>query len=139
MIDRLVVSEMSIRLTIYPIALHPTFDGARVTRHLEANRWNSFDIAVSEFGGVDFARLGQFKFDGGNGQTFYLDNLYMWSTNGVRRVALSGVEEIAVEEKAPAAVEGVYDLYGRKLREDNDLTGLSRGIYIVGGRKVAVK
>ncbi|MDE6277211.1 MAG: hypothetical protein K2M06_03800 [Muribaculaceae bacterium] len=132
-------AEAPMDINIYPIALHPTFDGARVSRHLDGGCWNSFDIALGEFPGVDFSRLGQFKMDGGNGQTFYLDNLYMWTANGVRRVALAGVEEITVEEAGAAAPAGVYDLTGRRIREDNSTSGLPRGIYIVGGRKVAVK
>ncbi|MDE6310223.1 MAG: hypothetical protein K2L96_00200, partial [Muribaculaceae bacterium] len=62
-------AETDMDINFYPIALNPTFDGAKVTRHLTAGRWNSFDFAMSDFPGVDFTRLGQFKFDGGNGQT----------------------------------------------------------------------
>ena len=45
--------------------------------------WNSIDISLSDYNGADFGRLYQFKFDGGNGQTFYLDNLYFWKEQNV--------------------------------------------------------
>lgn len=47
---------------------------------LSAGQWNSFDMAVTEFAGLDLARIYQFKLDGGNGQTIYMDNLYMYKT-----------------------------------------------------------
>lgn len=75
-LDLYALTDMDIN--IYPISLNPTVDTAKSTRHLTAGQWNQFDIPLSDFSGVDFARLGQFKFDNGTGQTFYLDNLYFW-------------------------------------------------------------
>lgn len=69
-------------VNIVPISLFPTYDKDGAKRHLEGGKWNSFDIALSEFPNVNFSKLGQFKFDGGNGKTFYLDNLYMWKEAG---------------------------------------------------------
>ncbi len=39
--------------------------------------WNSFDIALTNFP-CDFSNLIQFKFDGTDGSTVYIDNLYYW-------------------------------------------------------------
>ncbi len=75
-VDLYAPQEMDINF--YPISLFPTADSAKASRHLTAGQWNSFDFALSDFPGVDFSKLGQFKIDGGNGQTFYLDNLYFW-------------------------------------------------------------
>ncbi|GAB4398222.1 MAG: hypothetical protein OHK0053_16430 [Microscillaceae bacterium] len=41
--------------------------------------WNSVDIPLSAFAGVDLSQVLQFKFDGGNGGTnILLDNIYFW-------------------------------------------------------------
>lgn len=66
-------------INIVPISLGPTIE-AGVSRHLDGGKWTSLDIALSEFGNVDFTRFGQLKLDGGNGQTFYLDNFYTWTS-----------------------------------------------------------
>ncbi|MDE6276701.1 MAG: hypothetical protein K2M06_01185, partial [Muribaculaceae bacterium] len=79
-LDLYAPAEMDIN--IYPISLNPTVDGDKATKHLTAGEWNSFDIALSDFPNVNLESFGQFKMDGGNGQTFYLDNLYMWRENG---------------------------------------------------------
>jgi hypothetical protein len=43
---------------------------------LVQNQWNSYDIDLSEFAGVNFAEIFQFKIEG-NG-TVYIDNLYFY-------------------------------------------------------------
>ncbi|MBD5186279.1 MAG: hypothetical protein HDS92_06705 [Bacteroidales bacterium] len=65
-------------LGFYPISLDPTVDNNKVTIHLDGGRWQSFDFDLAMFPDVDFSRFGQVKFDGGNGQTFYMDNLYFY-------------------------------------------------------------
>ncbi|NJL12386.1 MAG: hypothetical protein HC913_04900 [Microscillaceae bacterium] len=41
--------------------------------------WNSVDIPLSAFAGVNLSQVLQFKFDGGNGaQNIFLDNIYFW-------------------------------------------------------------
>ena len=72
-------------INIVPISLNPTIESG-VKKHLEAGKWMSFDIELSEFGAVDFSKFGQIKFDGGSGQTFYLDNLYTWKEEGTTPV-----------------------------------------------------
>ena len=47
---------------------------------LTANTWNSFDIPVSTFTGVNMSDIIQLGTSGGNGaQTVYLDNIYFWT------------------------------------------------------------
>ncbi len=70
-------------LNFYPISLNPTVDNVAKSLHILPGRWNSFDIPLTDFAGVDFAALGQFKMDGGAGQTLYLDNIYMWTGQAV--------------------------------------------------------
>lgn len=38
---------------------------------------------------------------------------------------------------APTSPQGIYNLQGQRVRSDNNLQGLSKGIYIVDGKKVA--
>ena len=48
----------------------------------------------------------------------------------------SGIEDVEADSKAP---QGVYTLFGQKLRTDNSTEGLPAGMYIVGGKKMIVK
>ncbi len=89
-------------VNIVPISLYPTYDRSGVSVHLEGGRWNSFDIALSVFPNVNFSKLGQFKFDGGNGKTFYLDNLYMWKEPG------SAISETTYRYGAGDCQQGVF-------------------------------
>lgn len=75
-IDFYAMSDMTVNF--YPISLYPTADNDRITIRLPANAWGGIDLPLSAFPGVDFTRFGQFKFDGGEGQTFYIDNIYLW-------------------------------------------------------------
>lgn len=45
---------------------------------LTLNGWNSFDVPLSNFTGVDKSAIFQFKFVGSGGKTVLLDNLYFW-------------------------------------------------------------
>ncbi len=65
-------------LNFYPISLNPTVDTNSKAITLTANQWNKVDIPLSDFANVDFTKLGQIKYDGGSGQTLYIDNLYFW-------------------------------------------------------------
>ena len=48
----------------------------------------------------------------------------------------TGIEDL----QTIAPVEGIYDLSGRKIKlEDDDLSRLPKGVYIVDGKKVTVK
>ena len=75
-----------LHIDIYPteaftIKVSPVSPGPNetlVSRNLQAKQWNSIDIALSDFAGVNKAENFQLKFDGGNGQTFYVDNIYYW-------------------------------------------------------------
>jgi hypothetical protein len=42
--------------------------------------WNSVDIPLSAFNGVDLTKVLQFKFDGGTGSDVYVDNIYFWKS-----------------------------------------------------------
>ena len=81
------VSSMeNLHIDIYPteaftIKISPVSPGPNenlVSRDLKANQWNSIDIALSDFPSVNKAENFQLKFDGGSGQTLYIDNIYYW-------------------------------------------------------------
>lgn len=46
---------------------------------LNLNTWNSYDINLSDFAGVDFSDIFQFKIVGSG--TFYIDNLYFYDSS----------------------------------------------------------
>lgn len=64
----------------YPITINEngTNDHEKKNLELKAGEWNSFDMPLSEFPTLDLKNLAQFKMDGGNGQDFHFDNLYLW-------------------------------------------------------------
>ena len=49
----------------------------------------------------------------------------------------TGINNVAVKEKVTG--EGIYSVSGALLRPTNDTAGLPAGLYIVGGKKIAVK
>ena len=111
-VDLYAPEAMSLR--IVPISLNPTMEKG-VAKSLEAGKWNSFDIALSEFnstlsraeGDVDFRSLGQFKFDGGSGQTFYLDNLYLRKAPGTT-TGIADAENVPVIFRRDGSTAFIY-------------------------------
>jgi hypothetical protein len=64
---------------IGPISANPTKETDAVLT-LTPNTWNSFDIPVSTFTGVNMSDIFQIGTSGGSGtQTVYLDNIYFWT------------------------------------------------------------
>lgn len=52
---------------------------------VETGKWVSYDIALSEFTGVDLTSVNQFKIDdagAGNSPTLFIDNFYFYGTGG---------------------------------------------------------
>lgn len=52
---------------------------------------------------------------------------------------LTGIKEISADGAADAAVEGIYNLNGQKVSDNNSMDNLPKGIYIVNGRKMVVR
>lgn len=57
-----------------------------------------------------------------NFQLFYVENL-------------TDVKNISVEHTS----DDVYDIQGRLVRKDSNLTGIPKGVYIINGNKIMVK
>ncbi|MCM1034621.1 MAG: fibronectin type III domain-containing protein [Bacteroides sp.] len=69
-------ADMSMRIV-------PIHGGAEVgvTKALKAGEWNVIDIALTEFQGVnDWTNVYQIKIDNASNQTFYLNNIYFYTT-----------------------------------------------------------
>lgn len=67
--------ETSFQIT--PISSDPTSEKL-VAKPITINAWTSLDIPLTEFTGVDFSKIFQFKIVGSGGKTVYLDNLYFY-------------------------------------------------------------
>lgn len=61
------------------------------------------------------------------------------SINGVVDGETTGIEGLIESPQVLNEVNGVYNLSGQLVRNGSSIEGLSRGIYIVGGKKVVVR
>ncbi len=55
-----------------------------IEKSLTSGEWTSLDIALSEYvaANIDWSNVFQFKFDGGNGGDFFVDNVYFYKNVG---------------------------------------------------------
>jgi hypothetical protein len=62
-----------------------------IEKSLTNGEWTSLDIALSEYAaaGIEWNNVFQFKFDGGNGGDFFVDNVYFYKV-----IPGEGVEEV---------------------------------------------
>lgn len=93
----------------------PISPGKELTKgcDLTAAAWNALDVELSYFEGVDLKDVFQFKFDGGNGDPYYLGNVYFYNSQG----ADVSVGNIA----ADSAAAEYYNLQG--MRVSNPVSG----------------
>jgi hypothetical protein len=87
-----VYTENETTLQITPISDSPVAEFLYTLTPLNQNSWNSFNIPLTTFTGVDKADIFQFKFVGSGGKTVYIDNLYFH--NGVN----TGIESANAEK-----------------------------------------
>ena len=75
----------------------------RVTKELVGQQWNSIDIPLSEFAGVEsWANVYQIKIDNAANLTFWLNNVYFYTT------VAPAADEIAPAEFTAAVVSASY-------------------------------
>ncbi len=74
-VDIYPTTETIVRIT--PISVGPN-ELPTSLGTLVPNQWNSFNVPLTTYTGVNKADLFQFKLDGGTGGTFYMDNLYLY-------------------------------------------------------------
>ena len=69
----------------FSVRVVPITGGAEVGQTIEvsAGKWTSVDLDTKVFadGGANLANVFQIKFDNVKSQTFYIDNVYFWSTS----------------------------------------------------------
>ena len=154
--DKMDVSDMDyLHLDVYPVGSDLTLSVFPINRNASdtdnetevyqqvtatAGKWNQIDLSVPSYisAGLTMTRAYQIKLTGANGNNgdgvaeFYLDNVYYWTSVAS---GINGAASNLVPVKA-----NIYSLDGRLVRKDATSTaGLPKGIYIVGGRKVAVR
>lgn len=145
-VDVYPTTETAIRLT--PIH-DPSGEAPTSLGTLVANQWNSFDIALATYTGVDMSKLYQFKFDGGTGGTFYMDNLYFWKIGtGINNVGATpliscypnpAVNKLTISAQAKMSEVTVRNLLGQNIKTEVanstskviDLSGLASGNYLL--------
>ncbi len=71
-----VYTENETSLQVTPISNSPVKEFLLPLAPLALNVWNSFNIPLASFTGVDKTKIFQFKFVGSGGKTVYIDNLY---------------------------------------------------------------
>lgn len=143
-VDIYTADETNIRIT--PISPGP-FEFPTVLSPLTQNEWNSYEIPLSSFTGVVMSDLFQFKFDGGTGHTFYMDNLFLYkgSLTAIFEQNKSGISvypnpvtsNLFVNGSAPDAIITILDMNGRVMiskQFDNseiNTNNLPKGIYTI--------
>ena len=147
-VDIFPTTETTVRLT--PISHNP--GGAEFPTSLgtlTAYTWNSFDVLLTTYIGVVYTAIDQFKFDGGTGGTFYMDNLYFFNdTNtGISNVADNTfncypnpvINKLTVSAQSEISEVTVRNLLGQSVKSVTinstsrtiDLTDVAAGNYFV--------
>lgn len=85
-IDIWSADETSLQIT--PISSDPTAEHLVNVGTITPNQWNSYDILLSSFTGVDMSNIFQFKIVGSGSATVYMDNLYFYkeTSSGTKQV-----------------------------------------------------
>lgn len=150
-VDILPVTETSIKLT--PIS--PSKELSTSLGTLLPNVWNSIDIPLSTYTGVVTSDIFQFKFDGGTGGTFYMDNLYFFNdltsvstpaepNNQLNCYPNPVVGSVTISAKSTIREMTLRNLLGQTIRSSQlnssvqtlDLSDLSAGNYFVTVRLI---
>lgn len=117
-----------------------------------AGQWNSYDIPLTAFTGIDLAAIYQMAFGGGTGGSLFIDNVYFWkegkgpSTLSAQPEALKADVTVAGGQLRVQAAEvshiRVYNLMGACVAEAeaSELhTALPAGAYVVAVNGQTVK
>jgi len=78
-VDVYPIDETTLQITPISPATPANKEFSIALAPLNINAWNSYDILLSSFTGVDRTNIFQFKFTGTGGKTVYIDNLYFYS------------------------------------------------------------
>ncbi|HET9571106.1 MAG TPA: T9SS type A sorting domain-containing protein [Bacteroidales bacterium] len=144
-IDVYTSDETSLQIT--PISAGPKEKLVLLTP-LNLNAWNSYDLPLSSFTGVDPLSVFQFKLVGSGGKTIYYDNLYFYNdATGIANVVNNSVQcfptifdnVLNVVSESPISQIVVRNLIGQTLRTMTvnnreakiNLSDVSAGNYLV--------
>jgi len=78
-VDVYPLDETSLQITPISPATPANKEFSIALTPLNLNAWNSYNIPLASFTGVNMANVIQFKFTGSGGKTMYIDNLYFFS------------------------------------------------------------
>jgi hypothetical protein len=138
------LSDMTVN--VYPITKKSdgsTDDTQRLSYTVTKGGWNQVNVYLPYFKnlGMDLSKNFQIKLDGGDGtQSFYLDNIYYWSYfyAGAKGNGATGITDM--DASTDAKTFDVYSVDGQLVKQAaTSLEGLPKGLYIVNGKKVAIK
>ena len=145
-VDVYPVDETSLQIT--PISAGPVEKLITLTP-LTLNTWNSFDLPLTSFTGVNMATVFQFKFVGVGGKISYIDNLYFFNdlNNGVANLEIAAIkcypsqvaDRMTVSAESEISLVTVRNLLGQSVKsvvisglaKNIDLSALSAGNYFV--------
>ena len=145
-VDVYPVDETSLQIT--PISAGPVEKLITLTP-LTLNTWNSFDLPLTSFTGVNMATVFQFKFVGVGGKISYIDNLYFFNdlNNGIANLETAAIkcypsqvaERMTVSAESEISLVTVRNLLGQSVKsvvvsglaKNIDLSALSAGNYFV--------
>lgn len=151
------VSSMNkLHVHVYPIdetafqitPISPGKENLVTLTPLTLNEWNTFEIVLSEFTGVDFTKVYQFKFVGAGSKTSYVDNLYFFNDeisgisethNAVRFYPTSVINTLNISAGSEISTISVRNLIGQTVKamtvnkhhQQVDLGNFPTGNYLV--------
>ena len=152
------VAEAVSEFEVENVDIAPDAENARVIRDKKGRYSNEFIgtyVANTILGEEDYPVLyltgNNFRYSKGNVKMkafrgyFDLGDLYdyLQNTESGAKIGFNVDDEVTAIEGINTnqrVVEGVYDLQGRKVMvKDGDINNLQRGLYIINGKKVAIK
>jgi len=93
-VDVYPIDETSLQITPISPATPNNKEFSIALTPLNLNAWNSYNIPLASFTGVNMANVIQFKFTGSGGKTVYVDNLYFFNdvNNSVAKVGSTTIK-----------------------------------------------
>lgn len=67
------------------------------------------------------------------------DNFRLYFYGSLTQEDVTDVKDLQAPDITSGHADAIYDIHGRFIRRGSDLTGLSKGIYIVGGKKILIR
>jgi hypothetical protein len=148
-VDIYPIDETSLMITPISPATPNNKEFSVALTPLVLNQWNSYNLLLTSFTGVDMTKVFQFKFTGSGGKTVYMDNLYFFNdlSSGINHVVLKSakcypsqvVNTMNVSADSQISSVLVRNLLGQSVKlelvnstkKSIDLSTLTAGNYLV--------